>query len=423
VRLLFLTRGVRLFAYGSISVILVLYLAAIGLSDPQIGLLLTMTLIGDTLVSLWITTSADRIGRKRMLLTGAALMVLGGVVFALTGSFWPLLLAATVGVISPSGNEVGPFLAIEQAALAQTATADRRTGLFAWYNLTGSFATAAGALGCGWLVQVLQWSDVANLESYRVILFGYAAAGAVLAVCFAFLSPAAEAPPPTLEDQPPRTILGLHRSRGVVLKLSLLFGLDAFAGGFVLQSIMAYWFHVRFGADPATLGSIFFAANLLAGVSALAATAIARRIGLIKTMVFSHVPSNILLILVPLMPTLPLAIAVLLLRFAISQMDVPARQSYTAAIVDADERSAAAGVTGVARTTGAALSPALAGLLLAQPALVGAPFVVSGVLKLVYDGLVYRLFRGIVPPEEAALQQQTDRNPAPAVREGTSGTD
>jgi MFS family permease len=395
--LLFATRIVRLFAYGAISVILALYLAAVGLSEGEIGLLLTMTLVGDTLISLWITTSADRIGRKRMLLAGAALMVLGGAVFALTGSFVPLLLAATIGVISPSGNEVGPFLAIEQAALAQDIAGDLRTRLLAWYHLAGSFATAAGALVCGVLVQGLQVHGTAPVASYRVVLYGYAGAGLLLALGFTRLSPASEAAAPAA-----RSLLGLHRSWGVVLKLSALFALDAFAGGFVLQSIVAYWFHVRFGADPAVLGGIFFGANLLAGFSALAAAALARRVGLLRTMVFTHVPSNVLLLLVPFMPTLPLAVAVLLLRFAISQMDVPARQSYTAAVVDPDERSAAAGVTGVARTTGAALSPVLAGLLLANPVLAGAPFLVAGALKLVYDGLLYVQFRGVTPPEEVA---------------------
>jgi MFS family permease len=192
-----------------------------------------------------------------------------------------------------------------------------------------------------------------------------------------------------------------------VLVLSGLFALDAFAGGFVLQSVMVFWFRVRFGADAAVLGAIFFGANLLAGASALAAVSLARRIGLLRTMVFTHVPSNVLLILVPFMPTLPLAVAVLLLRFAISQMDVPARQAYTAAVVTPDERSAAAGVTGVARTTGAALSPILAGRWLGNPALAGAPFVVAGTLKLVYDGLLYLLFRDVrLPGEEAASGQK-----------------
>jgi MFS family permease len=405
VPLLFATRVVRMFAYGSVSLILVLYLAAVGLREQQIGLLLTMTLAGDTVLSLWITTVADRIGRKRMLIAGAALMIVGGVVFASTGEFVPLLLAATIGVISPSGNEVGPFLAIEQAALAETVSAEQRTRMFAWYHLAGSLATAAGSLTCGLLVQSLQSHDLQPQQSFRVVLFAYAAAGLLLAILFTRLSPTAEAPHPTpLSDGKPvrRGRLGLHRSLCVVMKLSALFALDAFAGGLVLQSVIAFWFHVRFDADPATLGTIFFGANLLAGISALAAVVIARRVGLINTMVFSHIPSNVLLILVPFMPTLPLAVAVLLVRFAVSQMDVPARQSYTAAVVSPDERSAAAGVTGVARTTGAALSPVLAGLLLASPTLAGAPFIVAGVVKLLYDGLLYRLFRGVTPPEEVS---------------------
>jgi MFS family permease len=394
--LLFTTRVVRLVAYGFVSLILVLYLAAVGLSDERIGVLLTMTLVGDTVLSLWITTHADRIGRKWMLIAGAVLMVLGGLVFALTGSFVPLLLAATVGVISPSGNEVGPFLAIEQAALAQLA-AEHRTRLFAWYNVAGSLATAVGALLCGALVQSLQGHGVVPVNSYRIFFFGYAAAGALLAILFLRLSSAAE------PDQPAhRVLLGLHRSRGLVLKLSALFALDAFAGGFILQSILVFWFHIRFGADPATLGEVFFAANLIGGVSALAAAALARRIGLVKTMVFTHAPSNLLLILVPFMPTLPWAVAVLLLRFAISQMDVPARQSYTAAVVSADERSAAAGVTGVARTTGASLAPVLAGLLLGSPALAGAPIIVAGSLKLLYDALLLKFFSRAPAPEEVS---------------------
>jgi MFS family permease len=401
VRLLFATRVVRLFAYGFLSVILVLYLAEAGLSPPEIGLLLTMTLLGDTAVSLWITTRADRVGRRRMLLAGAALIAFGGLVFAASRTFVPHLLAATVGVLSPSGNEVGPFLAIEQAALAQAVAAGQRTRVFAWYHLAGALATAAGSLVCGAAVEALQARGVGVLTSYRAVLLAYAAAGLLLAVLFARLSPAAEVGAPIPAGG---VFLGLRRSRGIVLGLSALFALDAFAGGFVLQSIMAYWFHARFDADPATLGGIFFGANLLAGVSALAAAWLARRVGLLRTMVYTHLPSNLLLMLVPLVPTLPSAVAMLLLRFAISQMDVPARQSYTAAVVNAEERSAAAGVTGVARTAGAALAPVLAGLLLASPALAGMPFVVAGVLKVAYDGLLYARFRDVTPPEEAVRQ-------------------
>jgi MFS family permease len=400
VRLLFTTRAVRLFAYGFLSLVLVLYLAEVGLSDQRIGFLLSMTLLGDTAISLGITTRADRLGRKRMLIAGAALMVLGGAVFAATGDFWLLLLAATVGVLSPSGNEVGPFLAIEQAALAEVVAEERRTLSFAWYNLAGSLATATGALVGGLAIQSLRAHGLTSIQSYRVLLLGYAAVGVVLAGLFTRLSPAAEAPAPAAGGGAPfRSFLGLHQSRGVVLTLAALFALDAFAGGFVLQSVMVYWFHTRFGADPAELGGIFFAANLLAGVSALAAAGLARRIGLINTMVFTHVPSNVLLLVVPFMPTRSLAVTVLLLRFAISQMDVPTRQAFTVAVVSPSERSAAAGVTAVARTTGAALSPALAGPLLSAPALGGGvPFVVAGVLKLVYDGLLYAMFRARSQP-------------------------
>jgi MFS family permease len=400
---LFITRIARMFGYGFLSVVLVLYLEQVGLTQVHIGLLLTLTLIGDTIISLWITTNADRIGRRRMLIAGALLMVFAGVLFAITRNFLFLLIAATIGVISPSGYEVGPFLSIEQAALSQIVPSEGRTHIFAWYNLVGSFATALGALGGGALVQGLQDSGVTPLGSYRTIVIGYAIIGLILGVLFTRLSPAVEiqaAADPTPSTSAFKTRFGLHRSRGVVLKLSALFSIDAFAGGFVLQSILAYWFYVRFNVQPALLGSIFFGANILAGLSALSATWVASRIGLIRTMVFTHIPSNILLILVPLMPNLPLAIAMLLVRFSISQMDVPTRQSYTMAVVAPDERSAAAGITGIARTTGASLSPVFTGPLLANAALMNLPFFLSGGLKIIYDLLLYRSFKAIKPPEE-----------------------
>jgi len=409
VRLLFATRILRLLAYGFLSVVLALYLEAAGLADRQIGLLLTLTLVGDTLVTLAITTSADRLGRRRMLVLGAGLMVLAGAVFASTRSFWLLLAAATVGVISPSGYEVGPFLSIEQASLTHLLPDERRTGTFAWYNLVGSFATAGGSLASGFLVSRLQGGGLGKLDSYRVIVLVYAAVGVALAGLFLRLTRAVEparTPTARATEAPAQTapgmrpFLGLHRSKRIVLKLSALFSLDAFAGGFVVQSLMAYWFHKRFGVQPALLGSIFFGANILAGVSALSAARVARRVGLVNTMVFTHLPSNVLLMLVPLMPSLPLAIAVLLLRFAISQMDVPTRQSYTMAVVDPDERSAASGITSVARTTGASIAPVFTGFLLAGRALMGVPFLIAGGLKIVYDLALLASFRGIKPPEE-----------------------
>ena len=397
VRLLFTTRILRLFAYGLVSVVLVLHLAAAGLSETQIGVLLTLTLLGDAAISLWITTRADRAGRRRMLLLGAMLMIAAGVLFAVTRSFWLLLLAATFGVISPSGNEVGPFLAVEQAALAQAIPAVQRTGLFAWYNLAGSLATAFGSLCGGALADGLQGSGVSALASYRVLAAGYAVLGAGLAVLFLQLSADSEAPAAKRTQRPSGTALhlGLETSRNKVFKLAGLFTLDSFAGGFVVQAFVAYWFQRRFGVSPSVLGTIFFGANLLAGLSALTASWVARRIGLLATMVATHIPSNVLLLLVPLMPTLPLAITVLLLRFSISQMDVPTRQAYTMALVPAGERSAAAGVTGIARTVGASLSPMIAGPLYASAAMASLPFLLAGGLKIVYDLLVWRTFRKV----------------------------
>jgi predicted MFS family arabinose efflux permease len=332
-----------------------------------------------------------------MLVLGALLMIGAGVAFATSASFPVLAAAATLGVLSPSGNEVGPFLPIEQAALTQEVEPGRRTGVFAWYQLAGALATATGALAGGAGAEALQRAGLAPLASYRAVFVAYAAVGLAVGALAFWLSPRVEA-----SGGGPRlgAPLGLHRSRSVVLRLSALFSLDAFAGGFVVQSFVAWWFHERFGAGPALIGGIFFGANLLAGLSALSAAAIARRVGLVNTMVFTHLPSNVLLALVPLMPTLPLAVGLLLVRFAISQMDVPTRQSFTVAVVDPDERSAAAGITGIARTVGAALAPIAAGPLYASAALASLPFAISGGLKIVYDLALWRSFRHLRPPEE-----------------------
>ncbi len=403
-RLLFGARSLRLFSYGMLSVVLVLYLTGLGLSESQTGLLLTLTLLGDTAVSLVLTTQADRIGRRRMLIVGAALMAGAGLGFAATHNFLLLVIAGTIGVVSPSGNEVGPFLSIEQAALSQVVAGARRTAVFAWYQLTGAFATALGSLAAGLLTQSLERASVAPVPSERAVIWAYAGFGLLLALVFGALSPAAEA----RAVSGVRPLLGIGASRGVVFRLAALFALDAFGGGFVVQSFAAYWFYLRYGVSPATLGGIFFGANLFAGLSALAASRLAARFGLVRTMVFTHLPSNVLLILVPLMPNLRLAILMLLLRFSISQMDVPTRQSYTMAIVRPEERSAAAGITGVARTTGAALAPFFAGLMFNDPALINLPFFVSGTLKIVYDLLLYRAFVRVTPEEESGARN----NPA-----------
>ena len=395
--LLFATRFIRLFAYGWLSVVLVFYLVGLGLTEAQTGLLLTLTLIGDTVISLVITTRADRLGRRRMLIAGALLMTAAGLVFASTSNLWMLLAAGTIGVLSPSGHEVGPFLSIEQAALSQVITEERRTQVFAWYTLTGSVATALGALAVGGTTRLLQQASLTSFDSYRAGVIGYAVLGIVLAVVFARLSGKTEATRPGVPRAAGAGVsaTGLHQSRPVVLKLSALFAMDAFGGGFVVQAFTAYWFHLRFGVEPASLGVIFFWGNILAGLSALLAVRLAARIGLVKTMVFTHLPSNVLLILVPLMPSLPLAIAMLLLRFSISQMDVPARQAYVMAVVAPDERAAAGGITGVARTLGAAISPLFVGLMFARPETMHWPFFIAGTMKIAYDLLLYRQFAAV----------------------------
>ncbi len=397
-RLLFTTRITRLFAYGFLSVVLALHLANLGLSETQIGLLFTFTLLGDVVVSLIITLIADRIGRKRMLILGAVLIAAAGLVFALTSNYALLIIAGTIGVIAPSDKDIGPFLSIEQASLSQLVPDAKRTKAFALYNLAGSFASAGGSLLCGGMVGFMQLQDTLPLDPYRTVIIVYALSGVLLALQFAFLSPSVEVAQLSMRSK--GGAFSLHQSRGVVFKLSSLFALDAFAGGFIVQSMMAYWFHLKYGVEPATLGGIFFGANILAGLSALSATRLAKRFGLINTMVYTHIPSSFLLILVPLMPNLTLAIIVLLLRFSISQMDVPTRQSYTMAMVRPEERSAASGITNVVRSVGASLAPAICGRLFASPGLLSIPFFIAGGLKIVYDVLLYRSFRSVRPPEE-----------------------
>jgi MFS family permease len=316
---------------------------------------------------------------------------------------WLLVVAGTIGVISPSGSEVGPFWSIEQAALSHVVTDRTRTEVFAWYSLAGSVATALGALAAGTATRMLQEGHVPPVNSYRTVVILYAVLGVVLALLFTRLSRAAEAI--TLGEKKAfratfAGLSGVDRSRDVVLKLSALFALDSFGGGFVVQSFAAYWFYLRFGVNPATLGMIFFWANIFAGISALLASRLAARFGLIRTMVATHLPSNILLILVPLMPSLSWAVLVLLVRFSISQMDVPTRQSFLMAVVIPEERSAAAGITGVTRTVGASISPLFVGFMFARPALINLPFFIAGTLKIAYDLLLYRQFVAVRPPEE-----------------------
>ena len=390
--LLFATCGVRSFAYGFLSVVLGLYLDGIGLTTTAIGWIFAAALAGGAVMTIIITTVADSFGRKTLLILGAVLMAIAGWVFAVSNDPWLLALAAIFGTISPSGKEVGPFLSIEQAILPETTQDQHRTTVFSAYNLIGSLLGAMGALAVG----LPSLFSIPEITGYRVLVWGYVVCAAVMMVVFGLLSPAIEGKRKT-DSQ--KLAIGVQRSRKVVAKLAGLFALDAFAGGFIVQSIVAYWFYLRYETDLNTLGGIFFGTNLLAALSFLAAPAIARRFGLLNTMVFTHLPSNVLLLLVPLMPNLELAVVLLLIRNLLSQLDVPTRQSYTMAVVDPDERAASAGILSVARNAGAAIAPLFTGPILTVPSL-GFPFLLAGGLKIIYDLWIFAVFRKVKPPEE-----------------------
>jgi MFS family permease len=390
--LLFATCGVRSFAYGFLSVVLGLYLETIGLTTTAIGWIFAAALAGGALMTIVITTVADSFGRKALLILGAVLMATAGWVFAISSDPLSLALAAIFGTISPSGKEVGPFLSIEQAILPETTQDQHRTTVFSAYNLIGSLSGAVGALAVG----LPSLFSISQITGYRFLVWGYVICAVVMMVVFGLLSPAIERKPKTVSRK--RTI-SVQRSRKVVAKLAGLFAVDAFAGGFIVQSIVAYWFYLRYETDLNTLGGIFFGTNLLAALSFLAAPAIARRFGLLNTMVFTHLPSNVLLLLIPLMPNLELAVVMLLIRNLLSQLDVPTRQSYAMAVVDPDERAASAGILSVARNAGAAIAPLFTGPILTVPSL-GLPFLLAGGLKIIYDLWIFAVFRKVKPPEE-----------------------
>jgi MFS family permease len=390
--LLFATCGVRSFAYGFLSVVLGLYLDAIGLTTTAIGWIFTAALAGGAVMTIVITAAADRLGRRVWLILGALLMAIAGWVFAVSNNPIFLTVAAIFGTISPSGKEVGPFLSIEQAILPLTSEDQYRTAVFSAYNLIGALCGALGALAVG----LPSLFSLPQITGYRFLVSGYAICAVVMMILCGLLSPTIEA---KAEACSPRRKIGVQRSRSVVAKLAGLFALDAFAGGFIVQSIVAYWFYLRYKTDLNALGGIFFGTNLLAAFSFLAAPAIARRFGLLNTMVFTHLPSNVLILLVPLMPSLELAVVMLLVRNLLSQLDVPTRQSYTMAVVDPGERSASAGILSVARNAGAAAAPLFTGAVLAVPSL-GFPFLLAGGLKIVYDLWIFAMFRKVKPPEE-----------------------
>jgi MFS family permease len=396
---LLLARVLRTFAYGYLSVVLGVYLDRLGLDPTRIGIVLTAAIAGSAVMTVGWSLFADRYGRRRTISTMAVLMVIGGLAFALADSFVILVLAGFTGTISATNSEVGVFQTVDQAMLPQTAPDARRTWLFAVYNTLATFGGALGALFAA-SVGLFERLGLAGADAYRPLFVLYAIVGLANLGLFAGLTDGLE----LAKVHGERRLLGIHRSGRTVARLAALFGLDAFAGALVVQSLVAYWFFIRWGLDPTELAVLFFAVNVLSGLSLLAAGWLAARFGLLNTMVFTHLPSNVLLILVPLMPSAALAVAVFLLRMSISQMDVPTRQSYTMAVVDPDERTATAGLTNVARTASSALSPLVTGLAFAAGSF-GLPFFLAGALKIAYDGLVYVTFRGVRPPEEIRSRQ------------------
>jgi MFS family permease len=394
-RRLLAVQALRAFAYGLGSVLIGVTLERAGRSGAEVGLVLGALLAGSALASLLLARYGDRVGRRRSYRLLLVAMGAAGVVFALTT--WPpaLILAALTGTVSTEVVESGPFTSLEQAMLPHTVQAAGRTRLFGRYNVVATLAGALGALAIGGPVLLARWLPTLSASQRWLLAYPLAAAAGLLVA--AGLSPAVEAGRALAGDS---TQAGpLHRSRPIVRRLAGLFALDSFGGGFVVQAFIAYWFARRFGASPELLGLVFFLAGLLQALSFQVAVRLAGRIGLLRTMVFTHLPSNLLLAAVAFAPTLASALVLLLTRFALSQMDVPTRQAYVVGVVDPSERTAAAAYTNSARYLVRPLAPLVAGALL-QGAWLGAPFLVAGTLKSGYDLGLYRLFRHIEPDTE-----------------------
>jgi MFS family permease len=391
-KVLFHTRALRGFGDGFVSLLLPFYLTLLGFSALEVGILITVTLLGAGAMTLTAGLIAHRYRSRSLLIAGSLLLVVAGTGIAAFSDFWPLLIIAGLGILNPSSGDVTIFAPLEQALLAQSVKPESRTTLFARYSLTGSLVVALGSQAAGAPALLAAWSGLELKTAVQGMFLLYGAIGILNALLYARLSPAIETP--RAEQRAP-----LGKSKSVVYRLAALFSLDAFGGGFAVQSLIALWLFHRFELSIATAGTIFFWTNVLAAFSYLAAARIAARIGLVNTMVFTHLPSNVFLILVPLMPTLPLAVLFLCLRAALSSMDVPVRSSYVMAVVSPEERPAAASITVVPRSFAAAISPAFAGYLLTLSTF-GWPLVICGSLKIVYDLLLLGMFRAVKPPEE-----------------------
>jgi MFS family permease len=381
-----------------VSVLLASYLLDLGFSAGQVGVLVTGTLLGSAALTLSVGFFGQMTSPRTILLGASGLMLATGLGFAGITEFWPLLLVAVAGTLNPSNGDVSVFLPTEQAVLSGTAAGQTRTALFARYNLSGTFCAAFGALCSGVPVLIGRWLDVDLLDAQRAGFLLYAAVAVTVAVIYRGL--------PKVEAALRARAAPLAKSRSVVLRLTALFCIDSFGGGFAVQSLLALWLFKRFDMSVETAGAIFFAAGLLAAFSQLVSAWLAERIGLIRTMVYTHLPSNVFLIVAALMPTAPLAVAFLLLRTSMSQMDVPARQSYVMSVVPPEERTAAASVTNVPRALAAALSPALAGYLLTKTTF-GWPLILCGVTKIVYDLLLLAQFQSRPAGEEVVTVRES----------------
>ena len=398
-KIILAARVTRTFAYGFLSIVLAIYLKLIGFDDILIGLVLAATLVNSVIFTLLASFYADRLGRRKMLIIYAALMSISGSIFLATDNYLALVAAALIGTINVTGSETGAFLSIEQALLPQTVNdARKRNTVFALYNMTGTFAMSAGILLSGLPAILQQQFGLSQIEAIKSLFMLYSILGIIVLAIYFMLSKKIELA--TGEITKPLTQVLSPKTKKIVGKLSGLFAVDSFAGGFVIQSIVSFWFFTKFGVDLTTLSYIFSIAGVLTAFSFLAAARIADRIGLINTMVFTHIPSNILLILVGFAPTLPLAIAFYLGRMALSQMDVPTRQSYIVSVVKEEERTASAGITNISRNTAQAVSPSLTGYILQALPLLSAPFVLGGMLKIVYDIALYVNFRNIKSSEK-----------------------
>lgn len=389
-RPLLVARALRAFGDGFVSLLLPYYLALLGYSALQIGLLVTATLFGSGIMTLGIGWIAHTHSSRKLLLAASLLMITTGLAAATFTEFWPLLLVAILGTLNPSANDVTLFSPLEQTLLSRTTSAQSRTALFARYSLIGALLAALGAQAAA--LPGL-FTGPHQLSAIRMMFVLYAVLGAAGFLLYRRLSPE----PETAAHEKP---VPLGPSRRIVYTLAALFSIDAFAGGFAVQSLLALWLFQRFDLSMAVAATIFFWTGILTAFSHLAAARVAARFGLINTMVFTHLPANVFLILVPLMPTLELALLFLFLRSALSSMDVPARTSYVMAVVSPGERPAAASVTAVPRSLASAISPSLAGALLSLSAF-GWPLVICGLLKIAYDLTLLKMFRAVKPPEES----------------------